>query len=153
MMQIDAQLSSDLLWVSGGLLELEKCSYRYLHFDFKLNGWSIPSVTMSPDQMKLIHAQTGKAVEIPYKSVFNPHKTLGHYKTPAGTGATQIQVLKEKAEKYALQILTSLLSTSEAHLFYHSIFQKSLGQSPPLAIYFVLLLPGANIKSEQARQF
>eukprot|EP00957_Ditylum_brightwellii_P063676 4833211-Ditylum_brightwellii.AAC.1 len=62
---------------------------------------------MSHDQMKLTHAKTGKAVEIPYKSVFDPHKTLGHYKAPVGTGATQIQVLKEKAEKYAPQILTS----------------------------------------------
>eukprot|EP00957_Ditylum_brightwellii_P065940 5000686-Ditylum_brightwellii.AAC.1 len=52
---------------------------------------------------------------------------LGHYKAPVDTGATQIQVLKEKAEKYALQIMTSPLSTSKAHLFYQIIFQESLG--------------------------
>eukprot|EP00957_Ditylum_brightwellii_P095396 7266294-Ditylum_brightwellii.AAC.2 len=81
---------------------------------------------MSHDQIKLTHAKTVETVEIPYKSVFDPHKTLGQYKATACTGATQIQVLKEKAKKYALQILTSPLSTSEAHRFYRSILQKSL---------------------------
>ena len=37
-MQEDAQLWSDLLWVSGGKLELAKCSYHYLHFDFFPSG-------------------------------------------------------------------------------------------------------------------
>eukprot|EP00957_Ditylum_brightwellii_P121407 9258475-Ditylum_brightwellii.AAC.1 len=124
---MDAQLWSDLLWVSGGLLELEKCSYHYLHFDFKLNGQPIPSVTISHDQMKLTHTKTDNTVEIPYKSVFDPHKTPGHYKALTGTGATQIQVLKEMAKKCALQVLNGPLSTSETHLFYRSIFQKSLG--------------------------
>eukprot|EP00957_Ditylum_brightwellii_P132673 10116495-Ditylum_brightwellii.AAC.1 len=80
---MDAQLWSDLLWVSGGLLELEKCSYHYLHFDFKLNRRPVPSIAVSLDHMKLIRVKTGDAVDFPYKSVFNPHKTLGHYKALA----------------------------------------------------------------------
>jgi hypothetical protein len=37
-MQIDAQLWSDLLWIFGGLLELDKCSFHQIHFDFAPDG-------------------------------------------------------------------------------------------------------------------
>jgi len=37
-MNIDAQLWSDLLWISGGLLKLPKCSYHQIHFDFLPSG-------------------------------------------------------------------------------------------------------------------
>jgi hypothetical protein len=37
-MQQDAQLWSDLLWLSGGLLELNKCSFHQLHFNFDSDG-------------------------------------------------------------------------------------------------------------------
>jgi hypothetical protein len=37
-MKLDAQLWSDLLWLSGGLLELGKCSFHQIHFDFKQDG-------------------------------------------------------------------------------------------------------------------
>jgi hypothetical protein len=41
-MQIDTQLWHDLPWVSGGMLELPKCSYHFLYFDFLPNGKPVP---------------------------------------------------------------------------------------------------------------
>jgi hypothetical protein len=39
LIQKDAQLWSNLLWISGGLLELpKKCSYHHLHFYFNSTG-------------------------------------------------------------------------------------------------------------------
>jgi hypothetical protein len=38
MMREDAQLWNDLLWSSGGALELPKCSYHCLHYNFDPNG-------------------------------------------------------------------------------------------------------------------
>eukprot|EP00957_Ditylum_brightwellii_P010033 757266-Ditylum_brightwellii.AAC.1 len=37
-MQHDAQLWSDLLWISGGLLELDKCSYHLVYYVFLDDG-------------------------------------------------------------------------------------------------------------------
>eukprot|EP00957_Ditylum_brightwellii_P174606 13294216-Ditylum_brightwellii.AAC.1 len=36
--QRDAQLWSELLWLSGGLLELEKCSYHCIYYLFLEDG-------------------------------------------------------------------------------------------------------------------
>eukprot|EP00957_Ditylum_brightwellii_P014657 1104547-Ditylum_brightwellii.AAC.1 len=101
MMQFDTQLWSNLMWVSGGLLELEECSYHNLHFKFELNGRHVTSFDAPPFKIQLKHTQTSETVDIPFKPVCDLHKTVGHYKAPAATGATQIQVLKEKAENYA----------------------------------------------------
>eukprot|EP00957_Ditylum_brightwellii_P007049 533487-Ditylum_brightwellii.AAC.1 len=38
LIQQDSKLCSKLLWLSGGLLELSKCSYHFLHFNFKPDG-------------------------------------------------------------------------------------------------------------------
>jgi hypothetical protein len=46
-MQYDAQLWSDLLWISGGLLELPKCSYHHLHLSCEAKSalpWFLPAV-------------------------------------------------------------------------------------------------------------
>ena len=42
-MKHDAQLWSDLLWLSGGLLELNKCFFHQVHFDFQPDGTGHPS--------------------------------------------------------------------------------------------------------------
>jgi hypothetical protein len=41
-MQHATQLCHDLLWCSGGMLELPKCSYHYLYFDYLPDGTPIP---------------------------------------------------------------------------------------------------------------
>jgi hypothetical protein len=41
-MQHGAKLWNNLLWMSVGLLELSKCSYHYLHFDFNAGGNASP---------------------------------------------------------------------------------------------------------------
>jgi hypothetical protein len=91
-MQHDAQLWHDLLWCSGGMLELPKCSYHFLYFDFEKDGTPIPRGNQVGPSLT-IQSPTNQPVSIPSKSVYNPHKTLGHYKAPAGTGKTQIQKL------------------------------------------------------------
>jgi hypothetical protein len=37
-LQLDAQLWNDLLWCSGGMLELPRCSYNFLCFEFNKSG-------------------------------------------------------------------------------------------------------------------
>jgi hypothetical protein len=40
-MQSDAQIWNNLLWCTGGKLELTKCSFHALQFEFKPNGTPI----------------------------------------------------------------------------------------------------------------
>eukprot|EP00957_Ditylum_brightwellii_P208744 15358761-Ditylum_brightwellii.AAC.1 len=39
----DAQIWSDLLWISDGLLKLDKCSYHLIHYVFLEDGTPVMS--------------------------------------------------------------------------------------------------------------
>ena len=45
-MTTDAQLWHDILWVTGGKLELTKCGYHLIYFDFDDSG--IPTIRKTP---------------------------------------------------------------------------------------------------------
>ena len=126
-MQHDAQLWNDLLWSSGGALELPKCSYHYLHYDFTNNGSPIlrPG-RIGPNLVILTGDRTGQQV-IPPMSAYKAHKTLGHYKSPAGNEIKQIAILRKQSDLLALQAETASLTRREAWTFYFSMYLTSVG--------------------------
>jgi hypothetical protein len=127
LMKIDAQLWSDLLWVSGGRLELPKCSYHQIHFDFLSDGQPQMRLGNVTEQILLQDPKTGNDIAIPSKSVLNPHKTLGHQRAPAGNSNTQIQELRSKSILMAKQASSSPMTAHTALIFYQSIYIKSIG--------------------------
>jgi hypothetical protein len=74
----DAQLWSDLLWLSGCLLELSKCSYHFLYFNFRPDGTALPRAGQVGPALTVLDSQSKTPVPIPSKSVYCAHKTLGH---------------------------------------------------------------------------
>ena len=88
-MRDDAQLWHDLLWCSGGKLELPKCGYHIVHYDFKDNG--IPEMRHSPSESITLHNEHGDDVKIESKNIFQTRINLGHAKCPKSTGVTQMK--------------------------------------------------------------
>eukprot|EP00957_Ditylum_brightwellii_P114474 8728396-Ditylum_brightwellii.AAC.1 len=71
----------------------------------------------SDHSLRIHKADTNENVQIQYKSVLNPHKTLGHYKAPAGTGRVQATVLTDWDKKYACRVAKSALTRPEAWIY------------------------------------
>jgi hypothetical protein len=67
-MKEDAQLWHDLLWCSGGKLELPKCGYHIIHFDFKDSG--VPEMPHSPSESITLHNEHGAEVTIKSKHIY-----------------------------------------------------------------------------------
>ena len=61
----DAQLWHDLLWVSGGKLELPKCGYHIIYHEFTPTG--IPKMKVIPPTDKVI-LTNDKSEEVPIKA-------------------------------------------------------------------------------------
>jgi hypothetical protein len=130
-MKHDAQLWHDLLWCSGGMLELPKCSYHFLYFDYKPDGTPLPRGGQVGPSLS-IKSPTNDDVDIPAKSVFDTHKTLGHYKAPAGTSKTQLLKIQTKQSHLSQCLASSPANATQAQSFYHTIYLPSiyvLGQS------------------------
>jgi hypothetical protein len=122
----DAKLWSSLLWLSGGYLELPKCSYHFIHFQFAPDG--TPSMQGGPvgPPIEITDEVTGLPISIPRKSAFDAHKTLGHYKAPAGNSRTQFNVLFQHGLLTATRVLGSPLTPTEAAMYYHAIWNAKM---------------------------
>jgi len=88
-MQHDAQLWNDLLFCSGGRLELGKCSFHVLHFQFKADGTPVPLIRSFDHNIIVRDSITGNSISIPAKTATDAHKTLGDYRGPLPMPATR----------------------------------------------------------------
>ena len=104
-MQHDSQLWNDLLWTSGGKLELPKCGYHTVYYTFKPDGTPIlhqeklssdsgaetpEPFTFDYDTTEItrqhqitIKSASGTPISITAKDVNTPRKNLGHFKSPS----------------------------------------------------------------------
>lgn len=138
--QHDSQLWHDLLWLSGGKLELSKCSFHVLAFDFNTAGCPFP-ITRESFQLP-VKDENNAAVSIEYKTVYKSHKTLGHHKSPCGNSATQLKAMISKGTKLATQLKRCPIWPIEAKILYESVVVPAVG----------FPLPQSRLTEKQIRQ-
>eukprot|EP00957_Ditylum_brightwellii_P084048 6389974-Ditylum_brightwellii.AAC.1 len=78
-MKQGSTLWSTLMWLSGGLLELNN-----------------PGLSLTINS-----TNTNTTVTIKHKTIYDPHNIFDHYNAPAGTNKTQYLALLQKAKKHA----------------------------------------------------
>ena len=94
-MQEDAQLWYNVLWCSGGNLELSKCGFHCIHYSFQDDG--LPVMKRTTGDNLTIKTSTGEEVKIKGKNIYTPRKNLGHHKAPARIYRAQFKAILEKA--------------------------------------------------------
>eukprot|EP00957_Ditylum_brightwellii_P011534 872636-Ditylum_brightwellii.AAC.1 len=77
--------------------------------------------------LQVQQALSTDATIIECKNPFTPHKTLGHYKAPAGGHLMQREILGDTLELYATKVQTSTLTNMESRQYYESCYLKSVG--------------------------
>ena len=127
--QHNAQTWTDLLSASGSALEVSKCSRHVLHYKFTIQG--APSLVPSlPDDQAKIRVWDPIDKEhhtIPVMNVYQAHKTLGHYKEPAGVQKEQFRQLQTKSEETTAFLWSCPLTRVEAWTFYYACYLTSVG--------------------------
>jgi hypothetical protein len=94
-MKDDAQLWHDLLWCSGGKLELSKCGYHVIYYDF--DDSDIPQMRHSPGDSITLTNNQGDLIPIHSKNIYQRRINLGHAKGPGDTGKTEFGRTLKKA--------------------------------------------------------
>lgn len=123
----DAQTWTNLLFLSGGKLELTKCSYHALQFKFKPDGTPVAVPDPNCPPLFLTDPSNETEVSVPFLSPKSAHKILGHWKAPADPRQSrQLQALLNKANQQSLLIATSPLTRSGAWLAYVGKYIASL---------------------------
>jgi hypothetical protein len=99
-LQIDAQHWEKLLFTSGGKLELTKCFFYIMYWQFSEDG--LPQLTNKvqlPHKLLLKQGNDTEPTEIDQKDCPEAHKTLGVMKAPNRSQTGEIQKLKKKCKE------------------------------------------------------
>jgi hypothetical protein len=134
-MEQDAQLWNNLLYCTGGKLELPKCSFHVLTFQFRPNGTPRPAIESYDNCIHILDSETSDSVQIPSKRSFEPHKTLGHYKAPYSKQTTELRNLKMRANRIALLLCMSPITRNGAVLAYYSVYLPSIQYVLPQSFF------------------
>jgi hypothetical protein len=102
-------------------------------------------------QITIKDPKTGEEIPITSKSILNAHKTLGHYRAPAGTSKTQLQALQSKSKLMAKQVSSTPMNSRTALIFYQTIYLKSINFVLPCSFFSPKQLQ--TIQSPSARAF
>jgi hypothetical protein len=128
----DSQLWCDLLWKSGGSLELPKCTYHYSQYKFASDSRPYLQSGRIGPAVILKHGDGITLQTVPSTSAYKSYKMLGCYKSPSGVQATQLKVLQKKCNRHSLIVSTSALSRPEAWTYYFSKYLTSPGYPLPV---------------------
>lgn len=134
-MECDAQIWNNLLHCSGGKLELPKCSFHVLRFQFQPNGQPVPSLETYEGMIQILDLETQTRVPIPSKCAFAHHKTLGHLKAPYSGQNAALRHVQEKANKLALLISISPINRQGAYVAYNTVFVPSIQYTLPQSFF------------------
>ena len=131
--QLDAQAWTDILSVSGGALSLSKCLYQIMQWIFSRQGAPVLVPSFPKDQVQIkVWDEYAKTTQVlPNLSVYQAHKTLGHYKDPAGNQTEEFKQLQLKSNAITSFLWTVPLSRHETWTFYYACYLPAISYPLP----------------------
>ena len=137
-LQNDAIEWNKLLSATGGKLELTKCFYYILHWQFDDEGIATPTSKEELEKLgvKILikENEDDEPTEIRHLDCDTAHRTLGLYKSITGNQTMQIQRLKERSENISQSVASSSITRSQATTAWNSIYIPSIAY-PLVATY------------------
>ena len=125
-----AQWWEQLLFSTGGKLELSKCLFYIMHWEFDSNG---VAYLLNPEELKvnikIIQSTDGSRAAIKHKDCHASHRTLGVLECPALIYTDEEARLRKKAHDLTRPLLTDTLQAGDAMTMYWSMFLSGVGYS------------------------
>ena len=132
-----AQWWEQLLYVTGGKLELPKCFYYMIHWQFNNEGEAelAPPDTSQPPII-VIDSETNEPIQIRQQDSYVEHKTLGAYESPAPNYHPEYQRLRKKSRIMIQRLATAAFNPHEAQTFFRSVYLPSIAYTFPTGILY-----------------
>ena len=123
----NASAWAGLLGATGGALELSKCSYHVVCWRFSKQGAPVlTNMSAETPTIEVVDPHTNISQPMEYLSPYTAHKTLGHYKEPAGSQQEQYTRLLEKSNASTDFLWKIPLTRLEAWTYYTSCYIPSV---------------------------
>jgi hypothetical protein len=133
MLQHDAQRWERLLWSSGGLLNLQKCLFYIMAWEFDEEGRaSLKTESALPNPLQLTSGAAPDLQSVTQYDSTKAHRYLGDWISCSLQMTTALSVLQENASNYGRRVLTSPLSKRDAWIAYYAVFIPSISYTFPV---------------------
>ena len=126
-----AQTWEHLLHLSGGKLNLSKCSWFVMYWEWEHGRPRLRETTPLDRGVCLSQGSSMDGIKLPIRrtSLGESTKMLGVYLNPMGDFGHHLTVLKKKADMYASRLQSSRLTASDIRTFHRSIYIPSMRYS------------------------
>ena len=145
--QNDCQLWHDLLGVVNQQLELPKCGYHALAYEFLPTGK--PKLINHPNAEITLVDMAEQPLRINQWPNDKAAKYLGH-QASLSNKQSQLQALTNKCDTHSRVIHCCHLNWFEVHTFYQAIYHPSIGFCLPCSHFTVQELSKAQLKAHRA---
>ena len=123
-----AQTWEKLLFYSCGALNLKKCSWHVLYWDWK-HGRPVARPITPEDQSLELTTQGNTEIEHQIKrlSLDKSSRIIGvHHLSPDGNFSDQIHILKDKADQFAIRLQSPKLTPRDIMTFHKTTYAPSM---------------------------
>jgi hypothetical protein len=121
-----AQTWEHLLFLSGGKLNLSKCSWYILRWEWEQGRPSLRPILATDPQLRLRQGSSDKLTTIRQSKLEDSQRMLGVLLNPLGDFGAHIQFLKNKADTFAHRLLSPRLTASDVRIFHRSTHIPSM---------------------------
>ena len=128
-LQAVAQTWEKLLSLSGGKLNLSKCSWYVLRWEWQSGRPSLRKILPSDPTLTLTQGTDSTPTTITQHSPEHSSRMLGVYLNPLGDFSDHLLVLKKKADDFSRHILSPRLSAADIKIFHRSIYIPAMRYS------------------------
>jgi hypothetical protein len=125
-LQAAAQTWEKLLSLSGGQLNLKKCSWYVLRWEWKNGRPLLRKIEKDDPTISLTQGDSSTSVPIKQHSPTHSSRMLGVYLNPMGDFSDHLVVLKKKADDFSRRIMSPRLSAADISIFHRSIYIPSM---------------------------
>ena len=121
-----AQTWEKLLFYSGGALNLSKCSWYVLFWDWKQGRPQARLILPTDPTLQLTTQGTDNPIPIKRLPLDHASRILGVHLSPDGNFAKQLTVLKEKADGFAIKLRSPRLTPQDIHTFHRTMYTPAM---------------------------
>ena len=127
-----AQTWEKLLHYSGGALNLAKCSWFVMYWDWRAGRPVIRRCEeSSASTVCLSQGESSSKVQIKRQELHKATRLLGVFQNPMGDFTEHVRVLKQKADQYSGQIKSPRLTAGDVRVFVRTTYEPAMRYSLP----------------------
>ncbi|KAI2505051.1 hypothetical protein MHU86_9407 [Fragilaria crotonensis] len=128
-----AQTWEQLLHFSGGALNLKKCSWYIMYWDWRNGRPQMRPSSPSDPPINLYQGSSShhQRATIRRQEIDESARILGVHQTPSGDFSAHIKALKAKADKFAGYLKSPRLTPGDIRVFHRTIYDPAMRYSLP----------------------